>query len=120
MTPTILLVDDNEANMMLLHELLEFEYDVIPALEGEFALQVAAEDRPNLILLDLIMPGMDGFEVCKRLKENPHTSAIPVVFLTGMTDDETLEKAYDLGASDFIYKPIDPEKLFTCIRKHIA
>ena len=120
MNKTILLVDDNETNMMIMHELLEFDYDVIPALEGKFALQCAQEDKPDLILLDLIMPGMDGFEVCSHLKANPETASIPVVFLTGMTDEEILEKAYELGASDFVYKPIDPEKLFSCIKKHIA
>jgi len=120
MTQTILLVDDNEANMILLHELLEFEYDVIPAMDGEFALQCACEDHPDLILLDLVMPGIDGLEICKRLKSDPNTASIPVVFLTGMTDNETLEKVYAIGASDLICKPIDPESLFSCIRKHIA
>ncbi len=106
---TILVVDDAEANIDILLNALENEYDVSVAMDGESALETVAEQRPDLILLDIIMPGMDGYEVCKRLKEDQETSHIPIIFLTAMTEDQDEAKGLALGAVDYITKPFNPD-----------
>ena len=108
---TILAVDDTESNIDILVEVLGDDYDIGVAMSGEEALEYVEEERPDLILLDIMMPGMDGFEVCRRLKENESTREIPVVFLSATTGEEEKQRAMDLGAVDFISKPIDPAEL---------
>ena len=107
--PCILVVDDTPDNIELLTGLLENDYRIKAAPNGIIALKaVKAGGIPDLILLDIMMPGMDGFEVCEKLKEDPVTRDIPVIFITAKNevDDET--KGFELGAVDFISKPISP------------
>lgn len=105
----ILVVDDTETNIDILLETLGDDYDIRVALDGETALESVADDKPDLILLDIIMPGMDGYEVCKRLKDNPFTHDIPVIFLTAMTEEQNEAKGLALGAVDYVTKPFSPE-----------
>lgn len=104
----VLVVDDIKANVDIMLETLGDTYEVAVAIDGESALQAVAENRPDIILLDIIMQGMDGYEVCRRLKADTATAAIPVIFITAMTEvvDET--KGLDLGAVDYISKPFSP------------
>ena len=107
--PTILIVDDAPDNIMLLSALLKGRYKVKIATDGAKALQIAAiAPQPDLILLDVMMPEMDGFETCRRLKANADTAEIPVIFLTARIEPEDEEKGLRLGAADYIPKPISP------------
>ncbi len=104
--PNILIVDDNPENIHLLSKNLEDNYEVIYATTGEKALEIAfSEERPDLILLDIIMPGMDGYEVCERLKADAELRDIPIIFLTGKSQAEDEAKGLALGATDYISKP---------------
>ncbi|HQD56808.1 MAG TPA: two-component system response regulator [Candidatus Competibacteraceae bacterium] len=106
---TILIVDDTPDNIVMLSSLLKDHYRTKVATNGERALKIAAADPPpDLILLDIMMPGMDGYEVCQRLKADIHTSDIPVIFLTAKTQEEDEEKGLRLGGVDYITKPINP------------
>lgn len=104
----ILAVDDTEANIDILVELLGDLYDISVAMNGESALEVIKEELPDLILLDIMMPGIDGYDVCKHLKENKETSHIPIIFLTALTNAREEEKGLNLGAVDYITKPFNP------------
>jgi len=104
---TILIVDDAPENLTVLSELLQPEFRVRVALSGEKALSIAAsEPRPNLVLLDVMMPGMDGYQVFERLRANPATHDIPVIFVTAMDSIEAELRGLDVGAVDYITKPI--------------
>ena len=106
---TILIVDDAPANIDLLRSILSSHYKVKGATNGEKALQIAhKESQPDLILLDIIMPGMNGYEVCEKLKQDPLTASIPVIFITAKTTTEDEEHGLELGAVDYITKPISP------------
>lgn len=110
--PTILIVDDTPDNLMLLSSLLKEEYRVRLSQNGAKALEICtSEDPPDLVLLDIMMPVMDGFEVAKHMREHPTSESIPVIFVTAMTSADARLKGMDLGAVDFITKPIDPEQL---------
>lgn len=89
-------------------------------LDGEDALEMAVEEIPDLILLDIMMPGMDGFTVCEKLKSAPETKSIPVVFMTGKTDKEDKNKGLALGAIDYIFKPFDIEDIRVRITHHLT
>ncbi len=106
--PTVLIVDDTPANLSLLSNLLKSQYRIKVASHGIKALELANAAPPDLILLDIMMPEMDGFEVCRRLKASDVTRQVPVIFLTAKTeiDDEAL--GFAVGAVDFIHKPISP------------
>ncbi|MBF0101201.1 MAG: two-component system response regulator [Desulfobacterales bacterium] len=106
---TVLVVDDTEANIDVLVNTLEDLYDVKVAMDGETALADVLEEPPDLILLDIMMPGMDGYEVCQKLKENEATQNIPVIFLTAMTEEKDEAKGLALGAVDYVTKPFSPE-----------
>ncbi|MFK5922453.1 MAG: adenylate/guanylate cyclase domain-containing protein [Verrucomicrobiota bacterium] len=107
--PRILLVDDKPENIDILAELLNGEYQIVVALNGQKALELAAkENSPDIILLDVLMPEMDGYEVCRRLKEDENTREIPVIFVTAMNDVDDETKGFELGAVDFITKPLSP------------
>jgi len=107
--PTILVVDDTPANVTLMSGLLQQEYTVKAATNGERALKIAfGEQPPDLILLDIIMPEMDGYEVCRQLKANPATAQIPVIFLTAKSDSEDEALGLAMGAVDYITKPVSP------------
>lgn len=115
---TILIVDDTKTNIDILVDLLE-TYDVLVATSGEDALKAVAEDAVDLILLDIMMPGMDGIEVCQRLKQRVETSAIPVIFMTASDDEQAVERAYDSGGVDYISKPFRPVELLMRVRTQL-
>jgi len=104
---SILIVDDEPANLEILSEALEDKYDIMCATNGEDALEAAREDLPDLILLDVMMPEMDGYQICRALKADPLTVDIPVIFLTGLSGNSDEAKGLELGAVDYISKPIN-------------
>ncbi|HCS70162.1 MAG TPA: diguanylate cyclase response regulator [Rhodospirillaceae bacterium] len=116
----ILIVDDAETNLMILSNLLAEEGEIISATDGVQAIALAESDLPDLILLDVSMPGMDGYEVCRRLKSDIRTRDIPIVFVTGRTEDNDQEKGLSLGAIDYILKPYSPLIVLARIRNHLA
>lgn len=115
----ILIVDDEPSNIELVADIFDGLYEVLFALDGEKALEVAASSAPDVILLDIMLPGMNGFEVCKRLKTDPLTTDIPVIFVTGMGDTEAETKGLELGAMDYITKPINPPVVKVRVRNQI-
>jgi len=105
----ILIVDDERQNIKVLTELLRNNYKIMAAKNGEQALKAAQGNNvPDLILLDIMMPGIDGYEVCKRLKANERTSHIPVIFVTAVTETQDAARGFQAGAVDFIQKPLNP------------
>ena len=111
---TILVVDDAKENINILGELLKEDYNVRAAINGEKALVIAAsENKPDLILLDVVMPGMDGHEVCKRLKADITTKDIPIIFITGKSDEKDELKGFEIGAVDYVTKPFSPADFIT-------
>jgi len=118
---TVLVVDDTPDNLSLMSNLLKNDYKVKIANSGEKALKIAAsETQPDLILLDIMMSGMDGYEVCRRLKRAPETMDIPVIFLTAKTEVEDEKKGLELGAVDYITKPISPPIVMARVKNHLA
>jgi len=115
----ILVVDDAQANVELLVGILSAEYDVAVALDGERALRVAPKVRPALILLDIKLPGMDGYEVCSRLRSTTETKEIPIIFLTADTNKCSESRGLQTGAVDYITKPVDPELVRQRVRTHL-
>lgn len=116
----VLVVDDSADNLILMAGMLEGSYKVKVAKSGERALVLAAaEPHPDIILLDVMMPHMDGYEVCERLKHNPVTSNIPVIFLTARTATEDETHAFRCGAVDFITKPINPDVVMSRVHAHL-
>src|SRR3569623_1043773 len=117
MTARILVVDDIEANVRLLEAKLSAEYyQVLPVTDGVTALALAASEKPDIILLDVMMPGMDGFQVCRRLKDDPATRHIPVVLVTALDGRADRIAGLDAGADEFLTKPIDDIMLFARVR----
>lgn len=116
---TILVIDDAPANLSLLNQLLGTHYRIKLANGGARGLELATSTLPDLILLDIMMPEMDGYEVCKRLKANPQTARIPVIFLTAKIEAADEELGFELGAVDFIHKPIAPSIVLARIRTHL-
>ena len=112
---TVLVVDDTPENIDVLVGILKQHYKVKAAPSGEKALKSSKKKPPDLILLDIMMPEMDGYEVCQKLKSDPGTAGIPVVFLSGEQDSSSQSKAYELGAVDFITKPINAATLKSCV-----
>lgn len=106
---TVMVVDDTEANIDVLVNTLEDSYDVRVAMDGRSALEDIMEEPPDLILLDIMMPGMDGYEVCQKLKSDITTRNIPVIFLTAMTEEKDEARGLALGAVDYITKPFSPD-----------
>jgi CheY-like chemotaxis protein/DNA-binding CsgD family transcriptional regulator len=116
----VLIVDDVLDNLAVLHDALdEFGYTVLVANNGETALQVAADAKPDIILLDAMMPGMDGFETCRKLKKNIKTSAIPVIFMTGLTESEHVVAAFQAGGTDYVTKPVRTNEVLARITSHL-
>ena len=116
----ILLVDDQPTNLKILHQALEpVSYQILVADSGQRALELAQRARPDLILLDVMMPGMDGFETCRRLKADPDTVAIPVLFITARTDTEDVVEGFGVGGADYIAKPIRNEELMARVQTHL-
>jgi len=118
--PRILIVDDERFNIKTLTELLHEDYKIMAAKTGEQALKaVQGEILPNLILLDIMMPGMDGYEVCERFKANERTKNIPVIFVTAITEIEDAARGFQAGAVDFIQKPLNPVMTKARVDLHI-
>lgn len=118
---SILIVDDTPDNLAVLNEILRDDYRTRIATSGERALQIAASDaRPDLILLDVMMPGMTGYEVCQRLKRNPATSNIPVIFISALHDVDDETKGLELGGVDYVTKPISPPIVKARVKTHLA
>jgi class 3 adenylate cyclase len=117
--PRILVVDDTPDNLFLMSALLEDRYDVVTAESGARALEFVRTDTPDLILLDIMMPGMDGYEVIRRLRKNPTMAAIPVIFLTALSSPEEEQHGLDLGAADYITKPISPPIVLARVHAHL-
>ena len=115
----ILIVDDNPANIETLNETLENEFDIYFATNGNDALQKVQLLEPDLILLDIMMPGMDGFEVCRKLKENEQFRDIPVIFITALDQPEDESKGLVLGAVDYVTKPFNPDLVRLRVRNHL-
>ncbi len=116
----VLIVDDTPENLAVLHDALdESGYTVLVATSGEAALQRCAATRPDIVLLDAVMPGLDGFEVARRLKAEPGTAAIPVVFMTGLTETEHVLSAFGAGVVDYVTKPVRTRELIARIESHL-
>jgi CheY-like chemotaxis protein/DNA-binding CsgD family transcriptional regulator len=116
----VLIVDDVPDNLAVLHDALdESGYTVLVATNGDSALQRAAQAVPDIILLDAVMPGMDGFEVARRLKAQPETGHIPIVFMTGLTETEHVVAAFQAGGVDYVTKPIKPKEVLARIVAHV-
>jgi CheY-like chemotaxis protein/DNA-binding CsgD family transcriptional regulator len=116
----VLIVDDVPDNLAVLHDALdEAGYTVLVATDGATALQRAAQAEPDIVLLDAVMPGIDGFEVARRLKAGPETAHIPIVFMTGLTDTEHVLAAFDAGGVDYVTKPIRPPEVLARMAAHM-
>src|SRR5436305_14200071 len=103
----VLLVDDAKANLDILVEGLKADHKLSLALNGEMALQVAARTPPDLVLLDIMMPGLDGYEVCRRLRERPETAEVPIMFLSSLEEVQNKTLGFEAGANDYLTKPFD-------------
>jgi CheY-like chemotaxis protein len=117
--PRILLIDDEYLEVAFLAGTLEDDYEIIFATDGVTALETAGRDMPDLILLDVKMPGIDGFEVCRRLKADVRTKEIPVIFITGLNEVAAETKGLKMGAVDYINKPFHPGPLRVRVNMHI-
>jgi len=116
---TVMIIDDVKANIDILVETLRPDYEISVAMDGKAALEAIVEDKPDLILLDIMMPEMDGYEVCKRLKASESTRNIPVIFITAMTEERDEAKGLALGAVDYITKPFSPELVRARVRNQL-
>jgi putative two-component system response regulator len=117
--PTILVVDDADENLMIMESILAKEYSLKLFNQAKEALDYAFSNPPDLILLDVMMPEIDGFEACRRLKANPKLADIPVIFITSKNEDEYEEMGFSVGASDFIHKPINAPILVARVKTHL-
>ena len=116
-TPKVLVVDDNQQNLELLQAYLEdVDCQAVPACDGLAALEIIAKEPPDLILLDVMMPKMSGFEVCKRIKNDPKTTDIPVIMVTALNEFGDIERGIDCGTDDFISKPVNKLELLTRVK----
>ena len=121
MSSRILIVDDTQRNIQVLGTILrEGGYQLNVAQDGQQALDSVERAKPDLILLDIMMPVMDGFETCKRLKANPDTAEIPIIFLTAKVEAEDIVKGFDLGAVDYVTKPFNAAELFVRVDSHLT
>ena len=116
----LLLVDDEPANLHVLKHILQEHYRLLFARDGQRALELAAAERPQLILLDVMMPGMTGHEVCAQLKSDPHTSDIPVIFVTALSNVDDEIRGFELGAVDYITKPVSAPIVKARVRTHLS
>jgi putative two-component system response regulator len=117
--PTVLVVDDAPENLMIMESILAKYYSLKLFNESKEALDYAFAIPPDLILLDIMMPNIDGFETCRRLKANPMLVDIPVIFITSKNEDEYEEMGFSVGASDFIHKPINAPILLARVKTHL-
>ena len=119
MKPKVLIVDDDPINIELLEGYLSKDYDILKAHDGNEALIIVEANPPDIILLDLIMPGINGYQVCKKLKDDPKTNHIPIVIVTSLHETEDRNKAIEAGADDFITKPFDIIELSVRVKSHL-
>ena len=117
---TILVVDDEPLNLKVLQHILKEDFDVVFARDGASALEAAEKHLPDLILLDIMMPEFDGYEVCRRLKANQTTSKIPIIFVTALSNDEDESKGFAMGAVDYITKPVSVPIVLARTKTHLA
>jgi len=121
LVPRILVVDDHEANVQVLGAMLEqLGYEIIPATGGNQALHRIAARPPDLVLLDVFMPDIDGFEVCRRIREEPAWNDIPIIFLSSADDKDFIVRALALGGVDYVTKPFHQAELISRVRTHLA
>jgi|APSaa5957512576_1039674.scaffolds.fasta_scaffold116396_1 CheY-like chemotaxis protein len=114
--PTILVVDDHEEIREALAEILEEEgHEILQAADGLLALEVIASSKPDVVLLDIAMPGMDGLETLRRLKDQPESSSLPVIMVTAQGDRQNMVKAVQLGVRDYVTKPWEPGEVEMCV-----
>ncbi|MDP2747661.1 two-component system response regulator [Pseudomonas sp.] len=118
--PLLLLVDDEATNLQVLRHILQEDYRLLFAKDGGKALEMAERERPDLILLDVMMPGMTGYEVCQALKAQPQLEAIPVIFVTALADVEDEARGFSVGAVDYITKPVSPPIVRARVRTHLS
>ncbi|MBM7455087.1 diguanylate cyclase (GGDEF)-like protein [Oceanisphaera litoralis] len=116
----ILVVDDQPVNIRALYEVFRGRFEVLMATSGEQAISLCREQRPDIILLDVVMPGLSGHEVCRRLKASPGTRDIPVIFVTSQNEEAEEALGFEIGAVDFITKPINPVIVLARVRTHLA
>ncbi|MGR1216341.1 HD domain-containing phosphohydrolase [Metapseudomonas otitidis] len=116
----LLLVDDEPTNLQVLRHILQDDYRLLFAKDGSKALELAGRERPALVLLDVMMPGMTGHEVCQQLKNDPATREIPVIFVTALADTEDEAKGFEVGAVDYITKPVSPAIVKARVRTHLS
>jgi len=125
-TPIVLVVDDNQQNLELLQAYLEdMDCQTVPASDGLEALEIIGRQPPDLILLDVMMPRMSGFEVCKRIKNDPKTADIPIIMVTALNEFGDIERGIDSGTDDFLSKPVNKLELLTRVKtmlklKHLS
>jgi len=116
-TPVILVVDDNRENLELLEAYLEdLDCRTIPAYDGPEALEIVRKDSPDLLLLDIMLPKMSGFVVCRRIKHDPATSHIPIIMVTALNEFGDMQRAVDCGTDDFVSKPVNKLELLTRVK----
>jgi len=116
----ILVVDDSETALMLHRMTLQHGYDIVTAKDGHQALAAASAERPDLILLDMVMPSMDGLEACRRLREGDATRTTPIVMVTSRGELDRMEEAFRCGCSDYVLKPVRSVELLDKIKDHIG
>lgn len=117
--PMVLVVDDEQFNLSLMDGILSKHYNVKLADNSLKALEIAFADPPDLVLLDIMMPDVDGFEICRRLMNNPETNHVPVIFITAKNEVKDEELGFSVGASDFIHKPISAPIVAARVRTHL-
>jgi len=118
--PLILAVDDEASNLQLLRQILQDHYRLLFAKDGARALELARSEQPDLVLLDVMMPGMSGYEVCAALKANPATASVPVMFVTALTETADEVEGFEAGAVDYITKPVSPPVVRARVRTHLS
>ncbi len=116
----ILIVDDEPNNLQVLRQILKDHYQLIFAPNGEKALEAVANHSPDLILLDIMMPGINGYEVCEKLKSSASTREIPVIFVSAMSEVEDEAKCFDVGAVDYIQKPVSGPIVLRRVQTHLS
>ncbi|OAD18666.1 adenylate/guanylate cyclase [Candidatus Thiomargarita nelsonii] len=117
---TLLLVDDSPTSLKVLYKYFnQFDYEIFAAKSGEKALEVLTQIKPDIILLDVMMPGIDGFETCHRIKENEEMREIPIIFMTALSDTKNKVKGFELGAVDYLTKPLQKEEVLARVNTHL-
>ncbi|EWH09349.1 response regulator CheB (receptor modification enzyme, protein-glutamate methylesterase) [Catenovulum agarivorans DS-2] len=119
-TPSILIVDDEPTNLRVLKGILQQDYQLTFAKSGEDALKIVADNKPNLILLDIMMPNMSGYDVCRKLKADDSTASVPVIFVSALNDELDEALGFELGAVDYITKPVSPALVKARVKNHLS